>query len=108
MDELELIFGMLGEKVTTEITISKDAKGFVECAVAARQGGDVAGNARREAEEKIGKSIVLKDNFLLETENERKRDNEEKKKKKKNNDKLEEEREEEEVVEEEILVEVVK
>jgi len=65
MDELELIFGMLGEKVTTEITISKDTKGFVECAIAAKQGGEVAGNARKEAEEKISRPIVSEDNFLL-------------------------------------------
>lgn len=64
MDELELIFGMLGEKVTTEITVSKDAEGFDECAVAAKQGGEVAGNARKEAEEKIGRPIVSEDNFL--------------------------------------------
>jgi DNA-damage-inducible protein D len=64
MNELELIFGMLGEKVSTEITISKDSKGFDECVVAAKEGGDVAGNARREAEEKIGKPVVSEDNYL--------------------------------------------
>jgi len=64
MDELELIFSMLSEKVTTEITISKDAEGFNECQDAARQGGEVAGNARKEAEEKIGRSIVSEDNYL--------------------------------------------
>src|SRR3989338_8821538 len=64
MDDLELIFGMLGEKVTTEITINKDAQGFDECSVAARQGGEVAGNARKEAEEKIGKSVVSEENYL--------------------------------------------
>ena len=64
MDELELMFGMLGEKVATEITVSKDALGFDECSVAAKQGGEVAGNARREAEEKIGRSIVSEDNYL--------------------------------------------
>lgn len=64
MDELEIIFGMLGEKVATEITINKDAQGFNECSVAARQGGEVAGNARKEAEEKIGRSVISKDNFL--------------------------------------------
>jgi hypothetical protein len=64
MDELEIIFGMLGEKVTTEITINKDAKGFDECAIAAKQGGEVAGNAREEAERKIGRSVVSEDNFL--------------------------------------------
>jgi len=65
MDELELIFGMLGEKVTTEITINKDAKGFDECSVAARQGGEVAGNARKEAEEKIGRPVVSEENYLF-------------------------------------------
>ena len=64
MDELEIIFSMLGEKVTTEITINKDAQGFIECAVAAKQGGEVAGNARKEAEEKIGRSVVSEENYL--------------------------------------------
>jgi len=68
MDELELIFGMLGEKVATEITINKDAQGFDECAIAAKQGGDVAGNARKEAEEKIGVCVVSEDNFIKESE----------------------------------------
>ena len=80
MDELELIFGMLGEKVTTEITINKNSKGFVKCAVAAKQGGDVAGNARKEAEEKIGHSIISKKNFTLISESKNKK----KKKLKKN------------------------
>ena len=64
MDELELIFGMLGEKVATEITINKDSQGFDECTLAAKQGGEVAGNARKEAEEKIGRSLVSENNFL--------------------------------------------
>lgn len=68
MDELELIFGMLGEKVASEITINKNAEGFEECAVAAVQGGEVAGNARKEAELKIGKSIISEENFLDEPE----------------------------------------
>jgi DNA-damage-inducible protein D len=65
MDELELIFGMLGEKVTTEITINKNAQGFDECSVAARQGGEVAGNARKEAEAKIGRPIISEENYLF-------------------------------------------
>ncbi len=44
MTDLELIFTMLGEKVTTEITRSKEAKNFPECKTAAREGGGVAGN----------------------------------------------------------------
>ncbi len=73
MDELELIFGMLGEKVATEITVTKDAQGFVECAVAAKQGGEVAGNARKEAEGKIGHSVVSEDNFLSISERKKKK-----------------------------------
>jgi len=73
MDELELIFSMLGEKVTTKITVSKNVKGFIECAIAAKQGGDVAGNARKEAEQKIGHSVILKDNFLLSSKKKKKK-----------------------------------
>jgi prophage antirepressor-like protein len=65
MDELELIFGMLGEKVAAEITINKDVEGFQECAIAAKQGGEVAGNARKDAEHKIGKSVVSEENYLF-------------------------------------------
>jgi DNA-damage-inducible protein D len=64
MDDLELIFNMLGERVTTEITRTKDAKGMDECKDAAKDGGDVAGNARKEAEKKIGKSIIKEDIYL--------------------------------------------
>lgn len=63
MDELEIIFGMLGEKVATEITVNKNANGFDECAFAAKQGGEVAGNARIEAEQKIGRSVISGENY---------------------------------------------
>ena len=68
MDDLELIFNMLGEKVTTEITKSRDAQHFEECKCAAKDGGEVAGNARRDAENKIGHSIVSGENYLKEPE----------------------------------------
>ena len=45
---------MLGERVATEITINKDAEGFIECKDAAKQGGEVAGNVRIDAENRIG------------------------------------------------------
>jgi DNA-damage-inducible protein D len=64
MNDLELIFSMLGERVTTEITRNKNAEGFDECEDAARQGGQVAGNARKDAEKTIGKPIVKKENYL--------------------------------------------
>jgi len=73
MNDLETIFTMLGEKVTTEITVAKDANGFTPCKIAANKGGEVAGNARKEAEKKIGKSITSKENYLTETEKEKRR-----------------------------------
>lgn len=72
MTDLELIFSMLGEKVTTEITQNEDADGFVECKDAANRGGRVAGNARVDAENEIGKPIVTEDNYLIEPEKQKK------------------------------------
>ncbi len=73
MNDLELIFTMLGEKVTTEVAKSKDAQGFEENKEAARDGGTVAGNARHEAEKKIGKPVVTQENYLKEPEREKRK-----------------------------------
>ena len=64
MNDLELIFTMLGERVTTEITRTKDSKGLEQCKGAAKEGGEVAGNARADAERRIGKSIVSDENYV--------------------------------------------
>src|SRR3989338_274287 len=64
MDDLEIIFTMLGEAATTRIAKTKDVEGLEENKTAARQGGEVAGNARRELEEKTGESVLSEDNFL--------------------------------------------
>jgi DNA-damage-inducible protein D len=69
MTDLELIFTMLGEASTTEIAKNKNAKGFAENHKAAKAGGNVAGNARKELEQKSGKKIVSKENFKQLTEN---------------------------------------
>ncbi len=63
MTDLELIFTMLGEASTTEIAKRKDARGFPENKGAARAGGTVAGNARRELEEKSGTKVSTSTNF---------------------------------------------
>lgn len=68
MNDLELIFSMLGEASTTEITRTRDAQGFSKNKQAAREGGTVAGNARRELEKKSGRKVVTGDNFLALTE----------------------------------------
>ncbi len=63
MNDLELIFSMLGERVSTEITRNKDSKGFNDCKIAAKEGGAVAGNARKDAEKRIGKPVSTNQNF---------------------------------------------
>jgi DNA-damage-inducible protein D len=63
MTDLELIFTMLGEASTTEIAKKKDAQGFPENQKAAKDGGSIAGNARRELESKSGNKISTKANF---------------------------------------------
>lgn len=64
MTDLELIFTMLGEAGTTEIARRKDAQGFADNRKAAKEGGAVAGNARKALEAKSGKPVVSKKNYL--------------------------------------------
>ena len=64
MTDLELIFSMLGEAATTEITRVDDAQGFEENRRAARKGGGVAGKARKDLEQKTGKRVVSSENYL--------------------------------------------
>jgi len=66
MTDLELIFSMLGEASTTEIVKTQNPKGFIQNKKAAKQGGAVAGNARRELESRTGKKVVSTDNYLPE------------------------------------------
>ena len=64
MTDLELIFSMLGEAATTEITRNRDAQGFQQNKKAATDGGSVAGNARKELEKKSGRKILSSENYL--------------------------------------------
>jgi len=64
MTDLELIFSMLGEAATTEIAINRDVQGFYQNKKAAKQGGEVAGKARKDVELKSGKSVVSEENYL--------------------------------------------
>ena len=64
MTDLELIFTMLGEAATTEIARNKDAQGLLKNKQAAKAGGAVAGNARRQLEAKSGRKIITHDNYL--------------------------------------------
>jgi len=72
MNDLELIFSMLGEKVSTEITKSKDSQGFGECEDSALRGGKVAGDARKATENQIGKPVSSNENYKKLTEKKKK------------------------------------
>lgn len=67
MNDLELIFSMLGEASTTAIVKTQNPKGFIQNQKAARQGGAVAGKARRDLETKTGQKVVSSENYLPET-----------------------------------------
>jgi len=64
MTDLELIFTMLGEKTTTEITKEHDSQGLKECKDSAKEGGDAAREARESVEKRLGRSIVSSENYL--------------------------------------------
>lgn len=64
MNDLELIFSMLSEVSTTEITRARDARGFPQNRHAAVEGGTIAGTARRTLEIKSGRKVVSRDNYL--------------------------------------------
>jgi hypothetical protein len=68
MNDLELIFNMLGEASTTKIAQNKDALGFNENKDAAKEGGTVAGVARKELERRSGEKVVTQENYLNELE----------------------------------------
>ncbi|MCG2740026.1 MAG: Bro-N domain-containing protein [Syntrophaceae bacterium] len=68
MTDLELIFSMLGEAATTEITRRHDAQGFGENKTAARKGGRIAGEARENLEKETGEKVVTPENYLAEPE----------------------------------------
>jgi len=64
MDDLELIFTMLGERVTTEISQKEEPETFDQSKRIATRGGKVAGVARKETEKELGRSVVSSHNFL--------------------------------------------
>lgn len=64
MTDLELIFTMLGERVTTEISAKEQPEGLAENRRVAKRGGGVAGTARKQAEAELGRSVVSGENYL--------------------------------------------
>ena len=68
MNDLEIIFTMLGEASTTKIARNKDALGFNENKSVAKEGGIVAGVARKELEKRSGDKVSTSENYLKEPE----------------------------------------
>jgi len=68
MDDLELIFTMLGERATTEIHRTENSQGVPKLKSDAKAGGKIAGDARKKLEERLKRSIVSEKNFLKQPE----------------------------------------
>lgn len=64
MDDFELIFSMLGERSTTEIHRTENSKGVPKLKSDAKAGGKIAGDARKQLEKRLGRSVVSKKNYL--------------------------------------------
>lgn len=70
MTDLELIFTMLGERVTTEISQQEKPETFEENKNVANRGGNVAGIARKQTEKELGHSVISSENYLENLESE--------------------------------------
>ena len=62
MSTLELALNMLAEATTTELTNAQNPRGLEENRAVAKQGGKVAGNARKEIESQTGRPVITSDN----------------------------------------------
>lgn len=67
MNDMELILTMLGEATTTKLHQDRDTKGFGKLKKDATEGGEVAGNTRKDIEHRSGKKVVTGKNFLNNT-----------------------------------------
>lgn len=67
MDDLELIFSMLGERVTTEISKEEKPDTFDKSKKVASRGGKIAGDAIKQTEKELGRKVSTKDNYLPKT-----------------------------------------
>jgi len=64
MEDLELILTMLGEATTTKITKDRNSEGFFLLNQDAKEGGEVAGSARKDIEKRTSKPVSTQRNFL--------------------------------------------
>ena len=64
MTTLEIVLNMLAEATTTELTKTVNPQGLEENRKVAKEGGGIAGNARKEIEQKTGKSVITSKNAV--------------------------------------------
>ena len=64
MTTLEIVLNMLAEATTTELTKTANPQGLEENKKVAKEGGSVAGNARKEIEQKTGRSVITSKNAV--------------------------------------------
>lgn len=64
MSTLELVLNMLAEATTTELTQTIHPQGLEENKTVAREGGTVAGNARKDIEARTGKPVITSKNAV--------------------------------------------
>jgi DNA-damage-inducible protein D len=69
MNDLELIFSMLGEASTTQIARGRDAQGFEPNKQSAVEGGSIAGSARKDLEKRSGQKVIAEENYLTSPQN---------------------------------------
>jgi len=69
MTDAEPVFSALAELSTRQIAESVQSRGLKENKVPAKKGGRIAKNARRELEQKTGKSVISKENYLQNPKN---------------------------------------
>jgi len=72
MDDLELIFTMLGERATTEIHRTEASRGVKKLKKDAKAGGKIAGDARKALEKRTKRPVVSGHNYLKESESKKK------------------------------------
>lgn len=64
MSTLEIVLNMLAEATTTELAKTKNPQGLEENKKVAKDGGAIAGNARKEIEKETGKSVITSKNAI--------------------------------------------
>jgi len=69
MNDLELIFTMLGERVTTELSEDEKPDSFKKSEEIAKKGGKAAGDARKSTEKQLNRTIISKKNYLENSKN---------------------------------------